>query len=69
MLFAFVLGLLISNFAIVVLSSVGFVASQTRERIYVVVGAVAGLFSLVVGTIFLLPLDGVIPAMDSILPF
>ena len=36
MLFAFVVGLLISNFAIVVLTSVGFVASQTRERIYVV---------------------------------
>ena len=38
MLFAFVLGLLISNFVIVVISSVGFVASQTRERIYVAVG-------------------------------
>ena len=38
MLLAFVLGLLISNFAIVVMTSVGFVASQTRERIYVVVG-------------------------------
>ena len=37
MLLAFVLGLLISNFAIVVMTSVGFVASQTRERIYVVV--------------------------------
>src|SRR6476620_8757096 len=69
MLFAFVLGLLMSNFAIVVLTSVGFVASQTRERIYVVVGFVAGLFSLVLGTIFLLSLGGVIPAMDSILPF
>jgi len=69
MLFAFVLGLLISNFAIVVLTSVGFVASQTRERIYVVVGLVAGIFSLIIGTIFLLSLDGMIPAMDSLLPF
>ena len=69
MLFAFVLGLLISNFAIVVLSSVGFVASQTRERIYVAVGLVAGIFSLVVGSIFLFGLDGVLPALDSILPF
>ncbi|MEP6639448.1 MAG: hypothetical protein ABJC39_08870, partial [Chloroflexota bacterium] len=41
MLFAFVIGLLISNFAIVVLSSVSFVSSQTRERLYVAVGAVA----------------------------
>src|SRR6188472_4383920 len=69
MLFAFVLGLLISNFMIVVMTSVGFVASQTRERIYVVVGLVAGLFSLTLGTIFLLSLDGMIPAMDSLLPF
>ena len=59
MLFAFVVGLLISNFAIVLISSVGFVSSQTRERIYVAIGGVAGVFSLVVGTIFLFGLDGV----------
>src|SRR5262245_27669143 len=69
MLFAFVFGLLISNFAIVVLSSVGFVASQTRERIYVAVGLVAGVFSLVLGTIFLLGADAILPAMDLLLPF
>jgi len=69
MLFAFVVGLLISNLAIVILSSVAFVASQVRERIYVVVGAVAGVFSLVVGTIYVLGLDGIVPDMDSILPF
>jgi hypothetical protein len=35
----------------------------------VVVGLVAGIFSLIIGTIFLLSLDGMIPAMDSLLPF
>jgi hypothetical protein len=69
MLFAFVIGLLISNFVIVVITSVGFVASQTRERIYVAIGLVAGLFSLVLGMIFLLSLDGIVPDMDSLLPF
>ena len=69
MLLAFVVGLLISNVAIVVISSVGFVASQTRERIYVVVGLVAGLFSLVLGTIYLFGLDAAVPDMESILPF
>ena len=69
MLFAFVLGLLISNLAIVVLTSVGFVASQTRERIYVLVGLVAGLFSLILGTIYVLSLDAIVPEMDSLLPF
>ena len=69
MLLAFVVGLLISNVAIVIISSVGFGASQTRERIYVVVGLVAGLFSLVLGTIYLLGLDAVVPDMESFLPF
>jgi hypothetical protein len=69
MLLAFVLGLLISNFAIVVVSSVGFVASQTREMIYVAVGAVAGVFSLIIGAVFLLGLDAVLPDLESMLPF
>ena len=69
MLFAFVLGLLISNFAIVLISSVGFVSSQSREQIYVAIGAVAGLFSLFVGTIFLFGLDGVLPDLGRVLPF
>jgi high-affinity nickel-transport protein len=69
MLFAFVLGLLLSNLAIVVISSVGFVASQTRERIYVVVGAVAGFFSLAIGMVFLIGTDAVLPDLAAILPF
>ena len=69
MLLAFVLGLLISNLAIVVVSSVGFVASQKREMIYVAVGAVAGVFSLVIGMIFLFGLDEVLPDLESVLPF
>jgi high-affinity nickel-transport protein len=69
MLFAFVVGLLLSNFVIVVVSSVGFVASQMRERIYVAVGAVAGTFSLVLGVVFLLSLDSVLPDLESLLPF
>ena len=69
MLLAFVLGLLIANFAIVVVSSVGFVASQTREMIYVAVGGVAGVFSLVIGAVFLFGLDTVLPDLESMLPF
>jgi len=69
MLFAFVIGLLCSNFAIVVLSSVSFVSSQAREQLYVAIGAVAGLFSLFVGTIFLFGLEGSLPDLGGILPF
>jgi hypothetical protein len=69
MLAAFVVGLLLSNFAIVVVSSVGFVSSQARERVYVVFGGVAGAFSLVVGMIFLLGLSGGLPDLGNALPF
>ena len=68
MLLAFVLGLLISNFAIVLVSSIGFVASQTRERIYVVVGALAGSFSLLLGILFVLGQDGALPSLENVLP-
>jgi high-affinity nickel-transport protein len=69
MLLAFVVGLLISNFAIVLISSVGFVSSQMRERVYVGFGAVAGIFSLAVGTIFLFGLDTTLPDLGAALPF
>jgi hypothetical protein len=69
MLLAFVVGLLISNLAIVLVSTVGFVASQTRERIYVAVGLVAGIFSLVLGLIYVFGADAIIPDMESLLPF
>jgi len=61
MLFAFVIGLLLSNFGIVLLSSTGFMASQKREGVYVAIGAVAGFFSLVVGTVFLFGLNDFLP--------
>ena len=61
MLFAFVIGLLLSNFVIVLISSASFVSSQARERLYVSIGAVAGLFSLFVGTIFLFGLERLAP--------
>jgi hypothetical protein len=67
MLAAFIVGLLISNTAIVVLSATGFVASQMRTRIYLVVGAVAGVFSLAIGVLFLFDATGVLPQLDQIL--
>ena len=32
-------------------------------------GLMAGLFSLTLGTIYVLSLDAIVPAMDSLLPF
>jgi high-affinity nickel-transport protein len=66
MLLAFVLGLLISNTVIIVIAATGFVASQTRQRLYVAVGVVAGVFSLIVGVIFLAGADALLPALASL---
>ena len=69
MLVAFVVGLLIANFMIVVFSSVGFVSSQARERIYVGIGAVAGVFSLTIGLVFITGQDAILPDLGALFPF
>jgi high-affinity nickel-transport protein len=66
MLAAFIVGLLISNTAIVILSATGFVASQLRTKIYLAVGAIAGVFSLAIGLLFLLDATGVLPPLDQL---
>ncbi|HSH21351.1 MAG TPA: hypothetical protein VK992_01875 [Candidatus Caenarcaniphilales bacterium] len=64
MMLAFIAGLVVTNTAIVVLSASGFVASQTRRRLYVVVGFLAGLFSLVIGAAFLLGAESLLPDLE-----
>lgn len=69
MMVAFIAGLLISNSAIVILTSTGFVASQLRNRIYLGVGILAGTFSLVVGILFLVQAEGVLPDLNEVFGF
>ena len=69
MMFAFIIGLLISNTAIVVLTSTGFAASQLRNRIYLAVGILAGTFSLAVGILFLVQAEGVLPDLNEVFGF
>jgi high-affinity nickel-transport protein len=69
MLLAFIVGLVISNTVIVVLTATGFVASRLRQRLYVAIGVVAGVFSVVVGTLFLFGLEGSLPALDQVFGF
>jgi hypothetical protein len=45
------------------------VASQLRQRIYLVVGVVAGAFSLLVGFLFLFEAEGTLPDLDAIFHF
>jgi len=64
MMVAFIVGLLISNSIVVLITATGFIASRIRERVYVAIGVVAGAFSLVIGTIFLLGLDAQLPSLE-----
>jgi high-affinity nickel permease len=63
MMVAFIVGLLISNSIVVLITATGFIASRFRQRLYVVVGVIAGTFSLVIGTIFLFGLEGLLPVL------
>ena len=69
MLLAFIAGLLISNTLVVVLSATGFVAGQVRTSIYLVIGLVAGVFSLAVGLFFLFGNEGVLPDLQGLFGF
>ena len=65
MMLAFIVGLLISNSIVVLITATGFIASRFRERIYVVIGVLAGTFSIVIGAIFLLGLDSTLPSIEA----
>ena len=65
MMVAFIVGLLISNSIVVMVTATGFIASRLRERLYVVIGVVAGTFSLVIGAIFLFGLETRLPSIEA----
>jgi len=69
MMVAFIVGLVISNSVIVFLTATGFVASQVRQRIYLVVGVVAGAFSLAIGVLFLFQAESLLPNLDEVFGF
>jgi high-affinity nickel-transport protein len=63
-LLVFVVGLLISNTIVTVTSTVGFVSARRRQKIYVLAGLVAAVFSLVLGVVFLTASTGILPDLD-----
>ncbi|HUP83931.1 MAG TPA: hypothetical protein VM284_07070 [Candidatus Limnocylindria bacterium] len=66
MMLAFIVGLLITNTLMVIISSSGFLASQGRRQIYVVIGIIAGVFSLVVGFAFLFGIEDILPSLEHL---
>lgn len=65
MLLAFTVGLLISNSTIAVLATFGFVSSETRKNIYLVIGIIAAAFSLTIGFLFLLGQGAALPNIQA----
>ena len=61
LLIAFVVGLIISNTLITIASTMGILGSQSRRILYIGLGVGIGSFSLVVGTIFLLQQESILP--------
>lgn len=69
MMLAFIVGLLISNSFVVIITATGFVASQLRQRLYLGIGVLAGAFSIVVGGLFLFQAEGLLPDLNHALGF
>jgi high-affinity nickel-transport protein len=67
MLVAFVIGLVASNTLIVVLTATGFVAGRLRTPLYLAIGVLAGVFSIVVGFLFLIGNEGALPDLGELL--
>jgi high-affinity nickel-transport protein len=69
MLLAFVIGLVISNTVIVVLTATGFIASQWKTQIYLAVGILTGIFSLWIGFVFLFQAETLLPNLENVFQF
>lgn len=65
----FVIGLIMSNSLIAVVTAAGFLSAQNEGRIYVTVGVAAGLFSLVVGLYFLTGRAESLPDLPGVFGF
>jgi high-affinity nickel-transport protein len=66
-LVAFIVGLLVSNTLVAVTSATGFIGAQRLRTLYVIVGAVAGVSSLVIGVLFIAGLGTALPDLQELL--
>lgn len=69
MMLAFVLGLVISNTIIAVLAATGFISSARAKPFYIAVGVLTGIFSLVIGIVFVLGIGADLPDLNEIFSF
>ena len=64
---AFIVGLLGANTIVAVTSATGFIGAQRLRVLYVIVGAVAGVSSLVIGLFFIAGLGTALPDLQELL--
>ena len=64
---AFIAGLLLSNTLVAVTSATGFIGAQRLRTLYVIVGAFAGVSSLVIGLFFIAGLGNALPDLQELL--
>jgi high-affinity nickel permease len=67
LLFTFTIGVLVSNSLVAAISLTGFVSASTRQNIYVLVGMLASVFSLLVGICFVTGQGAVLPNLQELL--
>lgn len=67
MLLTFVIGLVISNTAIAALASTGFITSARARPLYLTLGVLTGVFSLIVGAYFVLGVGSELPDLNDLL--
>ncbi len=69
MLLSFVGGLVISNSLITLFSLIGFISSSAKRNVYVVIGILAGIFSLAVGAFFITGQGAQLPDLQEAINF
>lgn len=69
MLLAFTVGLVLSNTVVAVLASTGFISSSRARPLYLAVGLLTGVFSIVIGAFFALGLGTELPDLQQLLGF
>ena len=62
-----IVGLLLSNTLVAVVSASGFIGAQRMRTLYVIVGGFAGVASLVIGGLFIVGLGTVLPDLQQLL--
>jgi high-affinity nickel permease len=69
LLFVFTIGLLLSNSLVAAFSLTGFGSARTRQNVYIVVGALASIFSLFVGVCFVTGQGSALPDLQALLNY